>query len=77
MKNLISAYSNRYSISQLDLADSAETNRLHILFISPFLFAFGLGDLIVLSVLQALRGGERVVSFVYCNETPKIRKILI
>lgn len=65
MKNLISAYSNRYSISQLDLADSAETNRLHILFISPFLFAFGLGDLIVLSVLQALRGGERVVSFVY------------
>ena len=65
MKNLISGYSNRYHISKIDLADSAETNRLHILFISPFLFAFGLGDLIVLSLIQLNRGGERLVSFIY------------
>lgn len=65
MKNLISAYRNRYSISKLDLADSAETNRLHILFISPFLFAFGFGDLIVLSILQLYRGGNKTVSFIY------------
>ncbi len=65
MKNLISAYRNRYSISKLDLADSAETNRLHILFISPFLFAFGFGDLIVLSIRQLYRGGIKTVSFMY------------
>ena len=65
MKNLISAYRNRYFVSQQDLADSAETNRLHILFVSPFLFAFGLGDLIVISILQMTRGGIKTVSFIY------------
>ena len=65
MKNLITAYSNRYHISKLDLADSAETNRLHILFISPFLFAFGLGDLLVLFFLNLNNGGGRLFSFIY------------
>ena len=65
MKNLITAYSNRYGISKLDLADAAETNRLHVIFISLFLFAFGLGDLIVLFFIQLQKGGDRIVSFIY------------
>ena len=65
MKNLITAYSDRYRISKLDLADTAETNRLHLIFMSPFLFAFGLGDLIVISLIQMTRGGEKLVSFIY------------
>ena len=40
-KKLIEGYRNRYYISPVDLADYAETNRLHLMFISPFLFAFG------------------------------------
>ncbi len=65
MKNLITTYSNRYCISKLDLADEAETNRLHILFISPFLFAFGIGDLLALTIIQINRGGVKLVSFIY------------
>ena len=48
MVNLIKLYKDRYYISHLDLADAAETNRLHILIASPLLFAFGLGDLVVI-----------------------------
>ena len=48
MVNLIKLYKERYYISPLDLADAAETNRLHLLIVSPLLLAFGLGDLIVI-----------------------------
>ena len=40
-KKIIEGYRNRYYISPADLADYSETNRLHLMFISPFLFAFG------------------------------------
>lgn len=40
-KKLIEGYRRRYYISPLDLADSGETNRLHLMFVSPFLFLFG------------------------------------
>lgn len=40
-KKILEIYKNRYHIAPEDLADSAETNRLHLIFISPFLFAFG------------------------------------
>ena len=48
MINLIKLYKERYYITHQDLADAAETNRLHILIASPLLFAFGLGDLAVI-----------------------------
>ena len=41
MNKIITEYRNRYYISPADLADAAETNRLHLVFISPFLFVFG------------------------------------
>lgn len=65
MRKFISFVRNRYSIPCLELADAAETNRLHLLFVSNLLFAFGFIDLIVLLAVQLRRGGVRPVSFVY------------
>ncbi|MCR5063031.1 MAG: hypothetical protein K6A89_07060 [Treponema sp.] len=65
MANMGALLRDRYSIPKVDLADSGETNRLHILFISPFLFAFGFGDLIVITIKQIISGGVRPVSFFY------------
>ena len=45
MNKIVSSYRNRYYIAPVDLADAAETNRLHLIFISPFLFLFGFLDL--------------------------------
>ena len=59
------SWKHRYHISSLELADSAETNRLHVLFVTPFLFAFGLGDLILVSVLHLNNFREYLSSFIY------------
>ena len=48
MVNLFKLYEKRYYISPSELADQAETNRLHVIIACPLLFAFGLGDLIVI-----------------------------
>ena len=45
MNKIITAYRNRYYITPADLAEAAETNRLHLFFISPFLFLFGIVNL--------------------------------
>ena len=47
MVNLLKLYKQRYSISYYDLADLAETNRLHTLITCPLLFVFGFVDLII------------------------------
>ena len=65
MKNPIESYRNRYQISRLDLADSAETNRLHMLVVSPILFVFGLFDLFALVIVRYTSFKEHVVSLVY------------
>ena len=52
MNKVVAAYRNRYYISPSDLADSGETNRLHLIFISPFLFAFGLFNLLMSLLLN-------------------------
>ena len=52
MVNLAKLYKERYYVSPLDLADYAETNRLHILIACPLVFLFGLGDLIFLFCLH-------------------------
>ena len=46
-KKLISRCLSLYSISPLDLADAAETNRIHTLFMSTILFVFGIFGLVV------------------------------
>ena len=65
MLKFINFVRNRYSIPCKELADAAETNRLHLLFVSHLLFAFGFIDLLVLFALQIMRGGVRTVSFIY------------
>lgn len=65
MNKIIAAYRNRYYISPADLADSAETNRLHLLFISPFLFAFGCINLILYLILYHNNLGDHKSVFIY------------
>lgn len=65
MRKFISFLKKRYFISSMDLADSAETNRLHLLFLSNLLLLVGVGDLIVLSAIQISRGGVKPVLFIY------------
>ena len=64
-KKLIEAYRNRYFIAPIDLADTAETNRLHILFISPILFVFGLGNIIFFSLMRLWGRDVKNVTFIY------------
>jgi len=63
--DLCSAIRSRYYISPLDLADSAETNRLHSNFVSFIFFIFGTADLLVLLVLYRNSLYEHFVSFLY------------
>ena len=65
MKNPIERYRNRYQISTLDLADFAETKRLHLLVVSPILFAFGFFDLIALIIFHHENLKEHIALLVY------------
>lgn len=65
MNKIISLYKNRYYIAPVDLADSAETNRLHLVFISPFLFLFGIINLPVFMFLYRNELREHLPAFVY------------
>ncbi|MBO4532442.1 MAG: hypothetical protein J5726_01925 [Treponema sp.] len=65
MKTLINGYRERYYISRADLANAAETNRLHALVVSPILFVFGFGDLIFLFAFYHDSLREHLVSFIY------------
>ena len=64
-KKLIDFYRNRYYIKPVDLADYAETNRLHLIFISPFLFLFGIIDLLVFLFLYRYELSKHFVTFFY------------
>ena len=65
MVNLAKLYKERYYVSPLDLADYAETNRLHILIACPLLFLFGLGDLIFLFCLHYQNLQDYISSILY------------
>ena len=65
MVNLFKLYEKRYYIPSLELADQAETNRLHILIVCPFLFAFGLGDLIVVFFMHLHNLRDYLFSIIY------------
>ena len=65
MINLITVCRNRYSIPFQDLVDAAETNRVHLIFMSTLLFAFGFIDLVILTILQLTRGGQPAARFIY------------
>ncbi|MCR4741382.1 MAG: hypothetical protein K5866_00715 [Treponema sp.] len=64
-KSLKAKYKERYYISQLDLADSAETNRIHVLIISPILFIFGLADILAVIFLHHDNLQNQIISLIY------------
>lgn len=65
MNKIISLYKNRYYIAPVDLADSAETNRLHLIFISPLLFLFGIINLPVFMILYRNELGKHLPALIY------------
>ena len=65
IKKIIDTYRNRYSISPVDLADSAESNRLHSKVVSVVFFIFGFGDLAVLFALHHNNLYDYVASLIY------------
>ena len=69
-RSLKTFYDEKYYISHLDLADSAETNRLHVLIVSPILFIFGVLDLIAILVLHHDNLHEHIISLIYFGFLP-------
>ena len=65
IKKLIETYRARYFISPVDLADSAESNRLHSKVVSVVFFIFGFGDLLVLFALYHNNLRNHLVSLIY------------
>lgn len=62
---ILRIYQNRYWISHQDLADSGESNRIILLFVSPFLFLFGIGNLIAKIIMHHANLHEHQVSMIY------------
>ena len=65
MNKIVAAYRNRYYISSLDLADSGETNRLHLIFISPFLFIFGVFNILMTFLIYHNNIRESIFAYIY------------
>ena len=64
-KKIFGKYIERYNISYSDLADTGETNRIHLLVLSPFLFLFGILDVIVILVFHFHNLSDYIVSLIY------------
>ena len=67
MNKIVAAYRNRYYISPIDLADSGETNRLHLIFVSPFLFVLGFFNLLMNFMIYHGDSHEFLLSHIYCG----------
>ena len=65
MVNLIQLYKERYYITPLDRAEAGEKNRLHLIFISPIFFLFGVGDLIVIFAFHFHNLKDYIPSIIY------------
>ena len=65
MVNLIQLYKERYYITPLDRAEAGEKNRLHLIFISPIFFLFGVGDLIVIFAFHFHHLKDYIPSIIY------------
>ncbi len=64
-KNIIEKYNERYAIPYIDLADSGESNRLNLRTFGPFLFLFGILDLLVIFIFHFHNLREHLVSIIY------------
>ena len=64
-KKLFELYRDRYYISPLDLADYAETNRLHLFYISPIIFLFGIINLPLFLFLYRNNLSQHIMTYIY------------
>ena len=64
-KEVRGKYKERYEISYQDLADAGEKNRIHLIVMSPFLFLFGLIDVIVILIRHYNNLQDYIVSLIY------------
>ena len=64
-KSLKEKYKERYGILQQDLADYGETNRIHLLIISPILFIFGIADILAILFMNHNDLQNHIISLVY------------
>ena len=64
-KTLVQKYKDRYGVTHLDLADSAEATRIHLLVFSPILFFIGIIDLVIIFALHFDNLKEYLVSIIY------------
>ena len=62
---IIDKYKETYYISPQELDDFAETNRIHLLVVSPLLFLFGVLDLLAIILLHHNELGNYTASLVY------------
>ena len=65
IKDLFKFYNERYFIQIPDLADSGETNRIHLLVTAPILFAFGFIDIIIILIMYRKNISESLTSIIY------------
>ena len=64
-KTLVQKYKDRYAVTHLDLADNAETTRIHLLVFSPILFLIGIIDIIIILALHYDNLKEYLISLIY------------
>ena len=65
LKNIVEKYNERYAIPYIDLADSGESNRLNLAILGPFLFLFGILDLLVIFLFHLHNLRAHLVSIIY------------
>ena len=64
-KKLSGKYNERYNLSYSDLADTGETNRIHLLIVSPLLFLFGILDVLVVLIFHFNNLKAYIPSLIY------------
>lgn len=64
-KELFNSLKQRYTISYIDLADTGETNRLHLLVAAPIIFLFGVIDLLVIFIFHFHDLRDQLISIIY------------
>ncbi|MBO6176562.1 MAG: hypothetical protein J6O39_03380 [Treponema sp.] len=64
-RRFIKKYRDNYCISPQDLEDFAETNRIHLLIITPILFLFGILDFLAIILIHHSKLEEQVFSLIY------------
>ena len=67
MVNLIDLYKEKYYIPSAELADQAETNRLHLKIVSIVMFLFGVVSLTVVTIMHFYNGRDYKNLFIYCS----------